>query len=173
VPTIDENHWCIRQAVEKGLIDPRQLGPRATMPKPADAPRKVKSRVANVATSTRCHWMISLTLPCRVVSEANRSSGEHWTAKYKRKKSQREALAIALVESGLAQHKPPLPLVVTFLRHGRQKMDDDNLQRAFKGLRDAVARWIGLDDADKRIEWRYKQQAGKPGVEVKIEGGNP
>lgn len=43
-------------------------------------------------------------------------------------------------------------------RVGANRMDDDNLQAGFKTLRDATASYLGLDDADPRIVWRYAQR---------------
>ncbi len=38
-------------------------------------------------------------------------------------------------------------------------------------MRDAIARWLGLDDADQVIEWEYSQHKtnGRQGVAVRIE----
>lgn len=54
------------------------------------------------------------------------------------------------------------PLVVTFVCVRRKRLDDDNLAGGCKALRDAVARWLGIDDGDVRVEWRYQQAVGSP-----------
>jgi hypothetical protein len=43
-----------------------------------------------------------------------------------------------------------------------------------KPLRDEIARWLGLDDADHCIAWEYGQHAtrGGEGVAVKVERFN-
>ena len=46
----------------------------------------------------------------------------------------------------------PLPIVVTLARLGGKAMDSDNLQGACKALRDAVAKLVGVDDADDRVK---------------------
>lgn len=51
--------------------------------------------------------------------------------------------------------------------------DRDNLIGGAKSLRDAIAKSIGLDDADKFIEWKYYQtkveKRSEEGTLVKIE----
>lgn len=61
------------------------------------------------------------------------------------------------------------PMVVTFTRVSPRKLDDDNLAFAFKGIRDEVAAYFGMDDADPRIEWRYAQAKGKAAVRIDFE----
>jgi hypothetical protein len=60
---------------------------------------------------------------------------------------------------------------VTLIRVGKSAMDDDNLASCFKGMRDAVAKSLGVDDRDKRIKWEYGQvqSRGRTGTIVKIE----
>lgn len=62
-------------------------------------------------------------------------------------------------------------LRVTFVRFSSHLLDDDNLQAAYKGLRDGVAKSFGIDDADKRIRFEYGQceTRGATGTVVKIE----
>lgn len=65
-----------------------------------------------------------------------------------------------------------LACVVTLIRVGKGTLDGDNLQAAFKPLRDAIANTLELDDGDSRIEWQYRQiGAGEAetGTIVKIE----
>lgn len=147
---IPANHPAIRQAVKNGLIP----GVELTKPKPAPS----------VATGGPVRWAVTLGLPVRVLSEANRR--EHWAVARRRKEDQRTALMSAFIAAGLYQL--PVPCVVT-LTHVGPVMDDDNLQRAFKALRDGVAEWAQVDDADPRIEWRYDQRRGDPAVEVRAE----
>jgi len=49
--------------------------------------------------------------------------------------------------------------------------DSDNIIGGFKPLRDAIAKRIGIDDADKFIEWEYGQTVtrGLTGTVVRIE----
>lgn len=38
------------------------------------------------------------------------------------------------------------------------RLDDDNLARACKAVRDEVAAWLGVDDGDPRISWVTAQE---------------
>lgn len=98
---------------------------------------------------------LTLTLPLRIESVANQR--EHWAAKAKRAKTQRRA-AIVIAK----QQLPSLPCVVTLTRIAPRTLDGDNLQSAFKGLRDGVADRLGVDDKDPRVTWLYAQEPGKP-----------
>ncbi|WP_230682079.1 hypothetical protein, partial [Streptococcus pneumoniae] len=48
-------------------------------------------------------------------------------------------------------------VVVRITRVGPRRLDDDNLARAAKALRDGVADWLGCDDGDPRVSWHYAQ----------------
>jgi len=63
---------------------------------------------------------------------------------------------------------------VTLLAFRRRLQDSDNSIASMKPLRDEIAHWLGLDDADTRIAWEYGQQAtrGSEGVAVRIERFN-
>jgi hypothetical protein len=160
---------AIQQAIERGLIRREDVFPPAAIstPRCPSTPAKRKP-VPDVRTQSRGSWSITLTLACRVVSEANRR--DHWSVARRRKEIQFEALTKALRGAELLNHVPPPPLVVMWVHVGKAMMDDDNLRRAFKGLWDSPARWIGLDDGDERVRWDYGQQRGEPGVRVSIAG---
>ena len=86
-------------------------------------------------------------------------------------RKQREAVTIVL---NVATRTPPaLPLLVTVTRvaPGRGLDAHDNLPGACKHVVDAVAKWLGIDDRDPRVSWRYDQKAdGKTvGVGIRIE----
>lgn len=108
-----------------------------------------------------------LRIPLRLPSAANLR--EHWAAKAKRVKSQRAAVALYLGNGP----RPPFPVVVTLTRIAPRALDGDNLQGAFKGARDEVARWFGVPDNDPRVTWHYDQRRDGPkvyAIEIKIEG---
>lgn len=112
--------------------------------------------------------VICLLVPVHIVSEAN--SREHWRKAAKRKKEHRNAARIAL--GGNLEIMNP-PCTITLTRIGPRKLDDDNLASGFKAFRDGIADWLGIDDGDKRLTWRYAQRKGKPkeyAAEVHIEG---
>lgn len=62
-------------------------------------------------------------------------------------------------------------VVVSLMRFGKRSLDSDNLTASFKPLRDAIAGWLRVDDADPRLSWQYGQQQtkGSEGVIVIIE----
>jgi hypothetical protein len=113
--------------------------------------------------------VIIVSLPLRIVSEAN--ARDHWTKSAKRAREQRGVTAFALrPKLTSAVVKPQRMTVVTLTRQGPRSLDSDNLQRALKAVRDGVADALGMDDADPRIEWRYGQERSKTyGVMVVIE----
>jgi hypothetical protein len=93
---------------------------------------------------------------------------EHWAKKARRVKHER---GTSLTWLRLHGKFPPWdgPVVVTLTRTGGKKLDSDNLRTAFKAVRDGVADWIGRDDGDARIEWRYEQQVGgKKGTVIRV-----
>lgn len=105
---------------------------------------------------------------CKTVSELNQR--EHWAVKNKRKKGQQEQVALAMLDA-LNGRKIQVPCVVTLTRIGPRKLDaGDNLSSAFKGIRDQIARQLGVDDGGDQVEFRYEQMAvGVRDYAVKIE----
>lgn len=69
-----------------------------------------------------------------------------------------------------------VPRVVTLTRIAPRWLDGDNLQAALKACRDAVADWLGVDDAEHRsaVTWRYEQERGAPRVQaLRVEVPDP
>lgn len=113
-----------------------------------------------------------LSLPIHVVSEANERGD--WHAGAKRTREHRNLVRLAL----RTIPRPPstLPLVVTLERVAPLPLDDDNLARGLKAVRDEVACWarpvviregkkrgqITGDDRDPSVTWRAVQRRGKP-----------
>lgn len=101
--------------------------------------------------------MTRVTLPLRLTSEANARGSWHAGAA-------RARLARAQVHAALRRAEPgplPLPVVVRITRVGPRRLDDDNLSRAAKALRDGVADWLGCDDGDPRVSWHYAQATSR------------
>ncbi len=101
--------------------------------------------------------MSPVTLPLRLASEANARGSWHAGAA-------RARLARAQVNAALRRAEPgplPLPVVVRITRVGPRRLDDDNLSRAAKALRDGVADWLGCDDGDPRVSWHYAQATSR------------
>lgn len=95
----------------------------------------------------------------KLTSEANNS--DHWT-----KKRQRKKMLQFLIRQHWNQANPSiiLPCHITMTRIAPRKLDSDNLQTAFKGVRDEIADLIipgkkkGQADSDKRLTWAYEQK---------------
>jgi hypothetical protein len=96
--------------------------------------------------------VLRLELPIRTVSEANLR--EAWYVRMRRKQAQQRVVALHLGPLG----RPEPPLVITLTRVATRQLDTDNLAGAHKHVRDAVALWLGLDDGDPRLTWRYAQE---------------
>ncbi len=94
-----------------------------------------------------------MKFPIKTVSEANQR--EHWVIKNARKKSQQLAF-VALWRNAKGKVVPPAK--ITFTRYSCNVLDSDNLAGAFKHVRDALAKEIGIDDGSPRIQWEYRQE---------------
>lgn len=92
--------------------------------------------------------------PIKTVSEANRR--DHWAVKSRRRQEQQQTVT-GMLMNALQGRKVQLPCVVKLTRVGPKVMDDDNLAGSFKGVRDAIARKLGIDDGDPRIKFEYEQ----------------
>lgn len=103
--------------------------------------------------------VVSIT-PLKIKSEAN-IGGKL------RDKITRKSAIKAAIKAALPELRFPLPCVVILARQGGKQLDEDNLLRSFKPVRDAIADWLGCDDADKRIVWKYRQTpAYQPGIKL-------
>lgn len=101
---------------------------------------------------------LGFTIPIQLVSEAN--TREHWAKKARRARAQRAA-ALMAVRAHANGRKLTAPFVVTLTRISPRGLDDDNLARAFKAVRDGVAEALNVDDGDeRRIRWAYRQERG-------------
>lgn len=116
--------------------------------------------------------MISVTLPLRLMSP-NATLREHWTTKAKRRAEERGLVRAHLFAPCSPARTPRSSLVsasVALTCLAPRAFDDDNLQSAFKSVRDGVADALGVKDNDPRIEWRYAQEKSKTyGVRIEIE----
>ncbi|NUP08418.1 MAG: hypothetical protein HOW73_20400 [Polyangiaceae bacterium] len=103
--------------------------------------------------------MISVTIPIKLVSEANKASHEHWRARHRRAKCQKAAVAFVLN----CHRRPKMPCVVSLTRVAPRGLDGDNYVGCFKAVRDAIATWNGVDDKDLGYFWNYlPAERGKP-----------
>lgn len=110
---------------------------------------------------------LSITLPLNLKSTSNLR--EHWAEKAKRTKAQRATVALLCGKALKEAAHPAASYVVQLIRRGKRKLDDDNLQAAFKAVRDEVAERLGFsDDANPRLAWMYSQEKGEPAVTIVV-----
>lgn len=100
---------------------------------------------------------MKILVPIRIESVANLR--EHYMQRSKRAGKHKHDTYFAL-KAARAPHA--VPCVVTLTRIAPRELDTDNLASGFKAVRDGVALWLEVDDADPRVEWRYAQTKGKP-----------
>ena len=104
--------------------------------------------------------MIKVTIPLRTSLGLNER--EHWRARAKRNKSERNVAFWycydAAGAAGPILNRQP-PLQITLTRIGPTNgLDDDNLCGSLKSVRDGVADWLGINDRDPRVTWKYEQR---------------
>lgn len=118
------------------------------------------------------------TAPIHIIPETNQR--EHWGAKARRVKKQRSAAAmltrLALAKIRAGQFPGAMwPCEVTLIRiigpRGRSLDADDNLNAAFKAVRDGVADGLQVNDGDKtRVSWKYGEEKGVEwAIRIRIE----
>lgn len=137
-----------------------------------DTSRACRKAAASIAPGrSTVSWAITLRIPGLVVrSELNERC--HWAARASRFKAQERTVGLAFSSANIPTGPAFTNCVVMLTRIGAKQLDDDNLQGAFKAVRDRVAKWLGVDDADDRVKWEYSQRRGKPGIEIRVEGGD-
>jgi hypothetical protein len=95
------------------------------------------------------------------------NSRGHWRVAHKRNLAEQEVIAWELRRIP----KPAIPCSVLLTRFAPSSgLDDDNLVGALKNVRDAVAKWLGVDDA-KRETVRYRYAQARAAWAVGIEFG--
>jgi hypothetical protein len=101
--------------------------------------------------------MIAVRVPQTLGVTPNEVRRWHWS-----KTRRRVAKCRANVRLALSQFdKPTLPAVVTMTRCSVGTCDDDGAVGAMKSVRDEIAKWLGVDDADQRITWLVEQRKVK------------
>jgi hypothetical protein len=117
--------------------------------------------------------MLSVTVPIQTVSEMNRR--DHWAKRHRRARDQKDLVTLMLRTAKFDRKRLVAPFVVkmTRLAPGAIK-DSDNLAAATKAARDAIAAFLGVDDADLlgtgQVRWIVAQERGKAyGLRIEIE----
>lgn len=107
---------------------------------------------------------VTVEIPMALPSAGNLH--EHWRKRHQRIKAQRASVGLMLHANRVGHQLAPKnsidALVVTLTRVAPRALDDDNLAFAFKGCRDEIAAYFGVNDNDPRVTWRYAQERGKP-----------
>lgn len=91
---------------------------------------------------------------------------EHFRVRIKRVKAERDVTAWELKRC----QRPPMPCTVLLTRLAPSRgLDDDNLAGSLKGVRDEVARWLGVDDGNRSaVRFRYTQARAPWGVRIQF-----
>ena len=122
------------------------------MPKPADS--------------------LTVFVPTRLVNPTNERV--HWTARAKRAKAQRDAVAVAVffaLRNARITAKPSTPKTIEFVAHVARRFDTDGLVAALKSVRDGLqdCRLIDTDGPSSGHTFAYGQLVKKPlGVTITV-----
>ena len=122
--------------------------------KGAQLPAGEESRAVRIAQEG-CAWASRwhMVVPVRIQRGGN--NREHWAERQARVAAEKAAVRQVLPPM---LYRPRLPVVVTMTRVAPVALDDDNCTAGFKAVRDELARWLGIDDADKRVAWICDQR---------------
>ena len=127
--------------------------------------RSAMDALAGVLGMQRCGFEARVP---QLVPRYTLNSRGHWSKGYRENKKAKAAVALVLCR----QERPALPVTVTLTRCAPRPLDDDNSVSSLKGVRDAVAKWLDVDDRDSRVTWKYAQRKCKradQGVVIRIE----
>jgi len=139
----------------------------------------VKVDLAKPGTDTT---IVRLLLALRIESEANLSG--HWRKKAARVKLQRSITRTMVGQTLRDIGMRPADLLagdtgplVVLTRIAPRPLDDDNLARSLKAIRDGVADAFKTDDGVKsKLKWGYGQEKGPPkqyAVRIQIQHAAP
>ena len=130
-----------------------------------------QARAIGIADS--CQPLVRVELPLSLPSVANQR--QHWAEKAEATKAKRDAVRLALTQCYESFEWVPYrltdkgPLVVLLTRIAPRPLDSDNLARALKAPRDAVAEWLGVDDGDERVTWLVDQERRSKTQALRVE----
>ena len=105
--------------------------------------------------------MCEFIVPIRLVCGAN--SREHHMARARRIAYEHRIVTLAM-DAHVRHALRGVPCTVTLTRIAPRALDvDDNLPSASKGPRDAIAKWLGVDDRTADVvKYVYAQRRGRP-----------
>lgn len=159
-------------ARQREALAARQADPRAAaaLRDPA-GPRARSSRSPAVVGTAR--WdggAIVVDLPGLALLLSPNARYHRLAAAVMRSK-EREAVARALAALEGCPIPPRPPWHVEIVRVGPRTLDDDNATASAKGVRDAVAAWLEVDDgAVDLVRWTVSQSRGPLAVQIRIGG---
>jgi hypothetical protein len=90
-------------------------------------------------TNARGHWAVR----AKPIAEHRKAVALYWATL---SLESRAAVAAWMANGGIR---------VVLTRVAPRELDDDNLRSSFKGIRDEVAKRIGVDDRSKLLKWEY------------------
>jgi hypothetical protein len=102
--------------------------------------------------------VIEVTIPIRIESVANLR--EHHMARARRARAHRQAVHWALRAEAILKGTTG-PLTITLTRIAPRSLDLDNAIGGMKAARDGIADFLGRDDGDPLLTWKYGQDKAK------------
>lgn len=117
--------------------------------------------------------ILDVYLPLHTLSTNERKSMHRMKAA-RLTKNERTSVGLVLALKGRKLERGETAVVTlcrTATSRSGQLLDDDNLRGALKGVRDAVAKRLGVDDGDvERVTFKYEQPKGSEhGVRILVE----
>ena len=105
---------------------------------------------------------ITLRFEAPIHTESEANSRGFWAKRHARSSDQQSAVTLLCRSKFGRPPAPPLRAVLT--RIAERELDDDNLVSAFKAIRDAIAKWLGVNDKHRRlVRYSYEQERCAPG----------
>ncbi len=114
--------------------------------------------MTETAASLGSTYLLTVRVPQLVGIGVNAARREHHMARARRVKRERADVALVLSQFEAPVFGLDARVVVTLTRCAPHRFDSDGAVHAMKGVRDEVARWMGVDDGDDRIEWRVERK---------------
>jgi predicted RNA-binding Zn ribbon-like protein len=115
---------------------------------------------------------LELEIPTTLPSLANLR--EHPMARHRRAQKIKGDVALVVTTrrgfDQVAAAVRELGATIVLTRIAVRRYDRDNLAAAFKHVQDGIAAALQVNDGDRRLDWRYEQESGRPDrVRVSIE----
>lgn len=112
-----------------------------------------------------------VTIPIRTTNPLNRRKS-YWAVS-KQGRADKSATLLVLRSVYVGPFPLPVAVALTRISPGTGLDGHDALPASLKHVVDAIAYWLGVDDADtEAVTWRYAQERGSWGVRVVVEAVN-